>query len=157
VEEVATSRDGKRVASVGSDRSLRIWSASGEKELKNLSGAAEWLYAVDFDESGRRVAAGAWDGTLRLWDVESGRVLAVLIQPPASSDSDLEWALVSPRGWFRASERLLEVSRLGSQDRKGPELPLSSLPRGLSAPDRLAGALRDAGALPPLLGPERQF
>ena len=106
-EAVAWSRDGRRVASAGSDRSLRLWSAGAEKELKSLKGSSEWLYSVEFDRDGRRVAAGAWDGTLRIWDVESGRELGVLIALPAAGDGEADWALVSSRGWFRASAKVL--------------------------------------------------
>jgi hypothetical protein len=156
VEEIASSRDGKLLASAGSDRTVRIWSADEGKELKRLEGATEWLYSVDLDPAGRRAAAGAWDGTLRVWDVESGRLLAVLIQPPARDEADLDWAVVTPEGSIRASKALLEATRLGSPG-SAVEIPVAGIARLLDPPDEIARALAGEKSAPPRFGLEREF
>jgi hypothetical protein len=155
VEEIAASRDGKLLASAGSDRTVRIWSDEG-RELKRLEGASEWLHSVDLDPAGRRVAAGAWDGTLRIWDVESRRLLAVLIQPPARDETDLDWAVATPEGCYRASRALVESARIGSPG-SAVEIPVAGIASHLDPPGEIEDALAGRKSLPPRFGLEREF
>ena len=72
---VAFSPDGTRVATVGDDRTGRIWSPDGTGQPVVLRGHAQFVHTVAFGPNGV-VATGSSDGTARLW-TSSGQVLAV--------------------------------------------------------------------------------
>ncbi len=60
------SVEGTRLASVSTDRSLRIWNVGEGDLLAQVSAPAE-LQSVTWIAEGRRVAAGGADGVIRIW------------------------------------------------------------------------------------------
>lgn len=65
---VAFSDDGKRLATSGWDRSVKIWDADSGREIMTLRGARDGLIDVAFSPNGRRIAAVGDDRMLHLWD-----------------------------------------------------------------------------------------
>jgi WD40 repeat protein/tRNA A-37 threonylcarbamoyl transferase component Bud32 len=58
---------GGRLASVGDDRTVRVWDAAGH-ELLALPGHSQTLRAVAFSPDGHRLASAGDDGTIKVWD-----------------------------------------------------------------------------------------
>jgi len=69
------SRDGKTLATTGSDETVRIWDVEKGKEIAQYSLSGEMVRPVVLSPDGSVLAAGFRDGTIRLRDVATGRVI----------------------------------------------------------------------------------
>ena len=78
VHSVAFSPDGKRLASTGLDRTVKLWDIGADQELATLKGNGNRYASVTFSPDGKMLASGSDDGAVRLWDVATGRELATL-------------------------------------------------------------------------------
>ncbi|GAA1385874.1 hypothetical protein GCM10009639_08880 [Kitasatospora putterlickiae] len=83
IRRIVASPDGRRVATAGNDRLVRVWDAA----TGDLVGAAErtvgadTVHALAFTPDGRSLAAVGHDGALRLWDPASPDPLATVTGP----------------------------------------------------------------------------
>ncbi|HEY7307784.1 MAG TPA: WD40 repeat domain-containing protein [Gemmataceae bacterium] len=72
---LALSRDGKRLASVGRDRSIRLWETDGWKEVRRLTGHEGKIVSLAFTADGKTLISGGEDRIIRSWDAKEGREL----------------------------------------------------------------------------------
>ncbi len=72
--------DGRRLASAGDDRTLRLRDAASGAFLAVLRGHEGWARACAFAPDGRRLALAGEDRTLRLWDAVSGQETGFRVQ-----------------------------------------------------------------------------
>jgi len=96
VSKVAFSRDGKLLASGGTDNSIKIWDVGTQRELSTLKGHTSNIESIDFSPDGRLLASASDDGSTFLWDTKSGEHLLTMI----SLDDGGEWMVVTPQGLF---------------------------------------------------------
>lgn len=68
VGRVVFSPDGKRLATAGADKVVRVWDVETGKELAALS-CPDRVAAVAFSPDGKSLAAGSKDGSIRIWAV----------------------------------------------------------------------------------------
>lgn len=72
VNDLSFDPQGRRVATVSRDRTLRIWEVATGKTLRVIRGDATQMLAVGFSRDGRWLAAVDGRGALRLWNAQSG-------------------------------------------------------------------------------------
>ena len=75
---LAIGRKGKFIATAGRDGTIRIWSVSSEKQLRQIAVEKVGVKCLAMSPDERLIAAGLDDGSVAIWDSETGRQLEVL-------------------------------------------------------------------------------
>ncbi|MFK7959655.1 MAG: WD40 repeat domain-containing serine/threonine protein kinase [Phycisphaerales bacterium] len=100
IRDVAYSPDGRLLASVGTDRVVRIWDLAGGQPMHAMAGHADTVTGAAFSPDGRRLATCSADRTVRVWDVMRGSEIATL----AGHTSWVSGVAWDPRGtWFASA------------------------------------------------------
>ena len=78
---VAYSPDGKRIATIADDNTIKIWDASSSKELVSIPTGnllSNIKSSLSFSPDGTHIAARAADHLAKVWDVTTGKELFIL-------------------------------------------------------------------------------
>jgi WD40 repeat protein/predicted Ser/Thr protein kinase len=78
VNVVAFSPDGRRLASAGDDRTIRVWDVAAGQCIAKLLGHTDQVFGLAFHRDGKRLASGGRDRAVWLWDLEKGQEVARL-------------------------------------------------------------------------------
>ena len=87
INAIASSRDGRFLATASQDGTARIWDASSGKQITVLQGDGAPLTAVQFGPGDGLVLTVDTRGFVRVWDTGIGEPLTVL-QAPARGQAD---------------------------------------------------------------------
>ena len=74
---VTWSPDGTRLATGGSEGTVKIWDAVQGHLLSTLSGHQGGVLAVAWSPDGRRIASGGQDNTVKIWDPEAAKAVTL--------------------------------------------------------------------------------
>jgi WD40 repeat protein len=105
VADIVFCRDGRLLASVGADRTVRLWDGATGVE-KHAEKLPESPYAVALSGDGRRVAVACFDGRVRLYEAASGKLLLSMLALTAES-GEAQWLAQTPAGHLIGSPKLL--------------------------------------------------
>lgn len=83
----AYSPDSKTIATVGQDKTIRLWDAHTGQHLKTLIGHKDEVRSVAYSPDGNTLATGSVDKTVRLWNVRTGKHVKTLTGHTASVSS----------------------------------------------------------------------
>ena len=79
VYAAAYSPDGKTIATVSRDKTVRLWDVQTGKNRKILKGHTTVFNSVAYSPEGDTLATGGIDNTVRLWNVHTGKNIKTLI------------------------------------------------------------------------------
>ncbi|OAI39246.1 hypothetical protein AYO40_01365 [Planctomycetaceae bacterium SCGC AG-212-D15] len=72
---IAFSADGRRAASAGADKTVRVWDVATGRELRRLEGHTDEVRTVAFSGDARLVISGGADRKVIVWEAATGRIL----------------------------------------------------------------------------------
>jgi S1-C subfamily serine protease len=74
VADLAISRDGKRLASAGFDKTVNLWNTDTGREHQTLVHDSR-VSSLAFSPDGKRLASGGHAAIVQIWDVETGQLI----------------------------------------------------------------------------------
>ncbi len=76
VEALATSKDGKFIASASDDSTVKIWDLAKGAETQTIKGHTDTVTSVSFSPDAKQVVTTSKDKTLRVWDIAGAKEIA---------------------------------------------------------------------------------
>lgn len=66
---VVFSTDGKQIASISGDRTIKLWEATTGNLRKTFEGDSDWFTAIAFSPGSKKIVSESGNKTIKLWDI----------------------------------------------------------------------------------------
>jgi len=112
---IAFSPDGKSLACVNRNGSLKLIEVASGKDLFSLKGHDEWISWIAFSPDGKLLATASKDLTVKLWESETGRSLASI----STKGDPFSWVGFGPDGtlvMFKSMYGIAQVWDIGKHE-----------------------------------------
>ncbi|CAN1213469.1 hypothetical protein TUMEXPCC7403_24905 [Tumidithrix helvetica PCC 7403] len=80
VNAIAFSPDGKSLASGESRGQIHLWQVGSGKNLLEIDGHTDIIFAIAFSSDGNYLASGSLDQTVKLWNAKTGACEKILLE-----------------------------------------------------------------------------
>jgi WD40 repeat protein len=77
-ERMSFSPDGRILATVGTDFTIKLWDLTSRRELPSPGRYPNWIYCLTFSPDGKFLCVGGGELVARIWAIPSGKQVAVL-------------------------------------------------------------------------------
>ena len=77
VLDASFSPDGRTLATVSFDSTVKLWSLQNGQELRSFSGHNAAVTAVSFSPDGKTIISGSDDRTIRFWDLDGNEIISL--------------------------------------------------------------------------------
>ncbi len=147
VNDIAFSKDGKLVASGSADHAVRLWDGNSTGGMRTLEGANDWIYATAISPDDKLVAGASADGITHIWDAQTGRLrISLAAWPPSGKSTLIEYAAITPEGYFDASPAWAARLRPQLAGTDTPLPKLASWVQTLRQPENVVKGWQNASA-----------
>ena len=109
IDDVEFSPNGKTLASVGRDDTVRLWDVAGHRQIRKPIALAFAAFSVAFSPNGKTIAAGGDEGDLEVWSISTRRPLAPTLKTRSTEISNVTF---SPNGKILAAAGDDKIIRL---------------------------------------------
>ena len=116
VTQVVFSPDSQTIASVGKDKIVRTWTATGSA-LHQFAGHTEEILKVAFHPDGKRLATAGADNDIRIWDIGPAASAKPLVKTLTGHTEAIHGLAFSPDGKLLASAGMDRSWRLWDTDK----------------------------------------
>ena len=116
VQSAAFSPDGRTLAVVGGDSTVRLWDIATWKRRAGLRGHTDVVLSVEFSPDGHLLATGSRNGEVLVWMLDQPRMVAEsVIYPNRLSSGSRPTAVVllvlsKPSEWIRGQLNSLRLN-----------------------------------------------
>jgi WD40 repeat protein len=118
IETLGFSPDGRTVATVGLDRTIKLWDMRDPRrprELSAFTGHTEKVFAAVFSPDGSTLATAGDDKAIKLWDVRDPR-RPHEVSALSGHTNSVTWVEFSPDGHTLATAGMDKTTRLWETD-----------------------------------------
>ena len=113
VSALATSADGKWIATAAKDHVVRLWDAASGRQIKELPGHTAAVNSLKFSPDNSKLASGSADKSIRVWDAAAGKVFAQT--ETANEVSAVAWVLGGKQLATAGGDAIIRLWQLPAQ------------------------------------------
>ena len=123
INDLAFSPDGRLLATVSSDVTIKVWDVEAKQALQTITGHSKQANSIAFSPDGTMLVSTSWDGTTRIWSTASKE--AVAMPSPTQAPAGPTMTPVPLSDLAISAENASQVKQASSLAQGGEEVAFS--------------------------------